>query len=83
MSNQELIKLMRSNSGTEKKYRIALGAFMIIGLLPLLVNLSRIGAAGYQIFFYRQYSPNCLEYEVTNGKAIVRHPEFLNFKCWR
>ena len=83
MSNQELIQLIRNTSGTDKLYRIALGVFMVIGLLPFLVNLCRIGAAGYQMFSYRKYYPNCLEYEVTHGKAIVRHPEFLNFKCWR
>ena len=49
-----------------------------------MVNLCRIGAAGYQMFSYRKYHPKCLIYEIgSNQTATVRHPEFFNFNCWR
>ena len=37
---------------------------LIIGLIPFIVNLCRLGAAVYQIFVFRKYNTGCLKYVV-------------------
>ena len=37
---------------------------LIIGLIPFIVNLCRLGAAVYQIFIFRKYNTGCLKYVV-------------------
>ena len=80
-----LIAKIRESSSTRKHYRYILGVFMAVGLIPFMVNLCRVIAAGYQMFQYRKYHPNCLVYSIDSAtnQATVTHPDFFNFKCWR
>ena len=41
---------------------------LIIGLIPFIVNLCRLGAAVYQIFIFRKYNTGCLKYVVNEDQ---------------
>ena len=54
---------------------------LIIGLIPFIVNLCRLGAAVYQIFVFRKYNTGCLKYVVNednwNQTIISQVKHFL------
>ena len=82
-----LRNIRKSDEQAENRKRYIFTFFILIGIIPMMVNLCRIGASAYQMFVYRQYHPHCLKFEISakNGTevAIVRQPEFFNFECWR
>lgn len=85
IDNQVLIDSIKQKNNVITKFKVLRVCMLIIGLIPFIVNLCRLGAAVYQIFVFRKYNTGCLKYvvnEENRNQTIISQPSLRHINCW-
>merc|ERR1712235_46597 len=85
IDNQALIDSIKQKNNVITKFKVLRVCMLIIGLIPFIVNLCRLGAAVYQIFVFRKYNTGCLKYVVNEdfrNQTIISQPSLRHINCW-
>jgi len=85
IDNQALIDSIKQKNNVITKFKVLRICMLIIGLIPFIVNLCRLGAAVYQIFIFRKYNTGCLKYvvnEENRNQTIISQPSMRHIECW-